>query len=372
MLAALVGALSAAAPASAQDPGGCNANRMTLDIIRDKTYVKNGDVINYYVDIANVGGSACRVSNVTVWIQFPAPDGTSTGLLQRVDTNLDLPAQFPTRRYGPYAYTVNANPGVSRLEAKTYVVNGRLHDTPVLSPFNADKSIGTLIPTPGIEVTKEGSIVNGQAPANVTYTFRVYNRTNPPLTLDNVTVSDSLCPNVVGPVSGDDGDNRLQPAEVWVYTCSMTHPSPGEYPNTVTACGELILNGGPMPKVCDEANWKVTLTAPPPQVAVKPQSTTKAPCTLARANATTVRAGQLNTIRVRVRNVDAGTKVTLTLPGGKKVTATADKNGLATFRVRPTKSGTASIQAAECSDVERLSVKPARRVVAQRAPRVTG
>jgi hypothetical protein len=75
---------------------------------------------------------------------------------------------------------------------------------------------------------------------------------------------------------------------------------------------------------------------------------------------------------VRVRNVDAGTKVTLTVPGGKKYTAKADKNGLATFRVRPTKSGTARIQAAECSDVERLSVKPARRVVAQRAPRVTG
>ena len=30
------------------------------------------------------------------------------------------------------------------------------------------------------------------------------------------------------------------------------------------------------------------------------------------------------------------------------------------------------IRAAECSDVERLSVKPARQVVAQRVPRVTG
>ena len=54
------------------------------------------------------------------------------------------------------------------------------------------------------------------------------------------------------------------------------------------------------------------------------------------------------------------------------MTAKTNKNGIATFRVRPTKSGTARIQAAECSDVERLSVKPARRVVAQRAPRVTG
>ena len=54
------------------------------------------------------------------------------------------------------------------------------------------------------------------------------------------------------------------------------------------------------------------------------------------------------------------------------MSAKTDKNGLATFRVRPTKSGTATIEAAECSDVERLSVKPARRVVAQTRPRVTG
>jgi hypothetical protein len=209
----------------------------------------------------------------------------------------------------------------------------------------------------------------------VTYTFTVYNRTNPPIPLDNVTVSDSLCPNVVGPLPGSDvnGDRRFDPTETWTYTCTMNHPAAGQYDNTVTACAELILNGR-TEKVCDTDTWSVVLTPPPapPQVVVKPQSVAKSPCTLARANATTVRAGQLNTIRVRVRNVDAGTKVTLTVPGGKKYTVTADKNGLATFRVRPTKSGTASIQAAECSDVERLSVKPARRVVAQRAPRVTG
>ena len=68
----------------------------------------------------------------------------------------------------------------------------------------------------------------------------------------------------------------------------------------------------------------------------------------------------------------AGTTLTLTLPGGKKVTAKTDKNLVATFRVRPTKTGTARVQSGDCSDIERLSIKPARRVVAQRAPRVTG
>ena len=86
-----------------------------------------------------------------------------------------------------------------------------------------------------------------------------------------------------------------------------------------------------------------------------------------------MRAGQLNTIRVRVRNVDAGSTVTLTLPGAQEeVTAKTNSSGVATLRVRPTKSGRATIRVAECSEVERLSVRPARRVVAQRNPRVTG
>jgi hypothetical protein len=197
---------------------------------------------------------------------------------------------------------------------------------------------------------------------------------DPAVPLSNVTVTDSLCPNAQGPAAGGDanGDGKLDANETWVYTCTMTHPVAGQYDNVVKACAEARDATGKVYNPCDDAPWSVVLTSPPPQVAVKPQSVVKPPCTLARANSTTVRARQLNTIRVRVRNVDAGTKVTLTVPGGKKYTAKADKNGLATFRVRPTKSGTARIEAAECSDVERLSVKPARRVVAQRAPRVTG
>jgi hypothetical protein len=138
----------------------------------------------------------------------------------------------------------------------------------------------------------------------------------------------------------------------------------------------MVLNGVSAPVCSPPDTWKVVLTPPPPpatpQVAVKPTTAAQAPCTLTRTSKTTVRAGQLNTIRVRVRTVDAGTTVKITLPGGKVVSDKTDKSGVAVLKVRPTKSGTATIRAAECSDVERLSVKSARRVVAQRAPRVTG
>jgi hypothetical protein len=206
----------------------------------------------------------------------------------------------------------------------------------------------------------------------------------PAYPLVNVTLSDNVCPGVVRAVPNGDtnGDNKLDVGEVWLYTCKMSH-GVGVFNNTATACGELIIDSGPLPKVCDTDDETVQFTpAPPavpnptvnpaPQVVVKPTTAAQAPCTLARASKTTVRAGQLNTIRVRVRNVDAGSTVKITLPGGKVVSAKTDKSGVAVLKVRPTTSGAATIRAAECSEVERLSVKPARRVVAQRAPRVTG
>ena len=54
--------------------------------------------------------------------------------------------------------------------------------------------------------------------------------------LDNVSVSDSLCPRRRRPdVPGGDanGDNRLDPNEAWVYTCTMTPPGAGQYDNVV-------------------------------------------------------------------------------------------------------------------------------------------
>ena len=57
------------------------------------------------------------------------------------------------------------------------VERGVLHDNNVHSEVNINKTIGSIIPVPGIEVDKTADIKAGQAPQNVTYTFRVYNRT---------------------------------------------------------------------------------------------------------------------------------------------------------------------------------------------------
>jgi hypothetical protein len=355
-----------------RSPANCDANQLDVDLIRDKNLVKNGDVINYSVEVDNLGTRACDVSGITIVVRFPRPDGLPFGPSTIVTGNATYPAQTPLMSFGPFPYTVNANPGVSRLEAQVIVERGVLHDNNVHSEVNINKTIGSIIPIPGIEVDKTANIKAGQAPQDVTYTFRVYNRTVPPVALDNVTVTDNQCPNVVGPVAGDNNpaDNRLQPTEVWEYQCTMRH-GVGVFNNTATACAELILNGGPMPKVCDTDDETVEFT-PPPQVGVRPANAVQQRCTLSTPRGLSVRAGERTTIRVQTRRVDAGTRVTITLPGGRTVSDRTNSNGLAILRVTPPRSGTAAIRVAECSAVERLTVRRARQVVSRRVPRVTG
>lgn len=382
-----------ATPASAhRSPIDCDANQLDVDLIRDKNLVKNGDVINYTVEVDNIGTRACDVSGITIEIQFPGPDGAPSSSKITVVNSASYAAQAPTTIFGPFAYTVNADPGVDRLEARVSVENGVLHDNDIHSVVNINKTIGTVIPKPGIEVDKTVNVKTGLAPADFVYTFRVYNRSVPPRPLSNVTLTDDKCPNVVGPLPGSDanGNGDLDPTEVWVYTCTQRH-GVGVHTNTATACGELFLNGGPMPKVCDEDQETVEVTPPPPvppppptptpptvvpdvvpEAGVRPASVTQAPCDIASPSGLRVRAKELTTVRVRVRNVDAGSVARITLPGGKVVRAKTNSSGVATFRIRPPKTGRATIRVAECADVERFTVRKARKVQTQRAPRVTG
>jgi hypothetical protein len=379
LLATVVG-MTATAPASAhRNPPLCTSNSLDLRIDRDRPVVFVGELVTYTIYAANAGAAACDITNASIFIQLPtatgAPSATRTPLTVGA---IDLPGNSAERMIGRISTNVNVNDAVSDAVAQASA-SGTLHDAPVDHAANIVKTLGTTVVRPGIEVDKAANIRNGQAPQDVTYTFSVYNRTNPPLPLDNVTLTDNQCPGVVRAVPNGDtnGDNRLDPAEVWLYTCTMRHGA-GVFTNTATACAELFLDAGRSRKVCDEDQETVEFTNPPvaappvvPQVAVKPAAIVQ-PCTLSTPSGLRVRAGQLNTIRARVRNVDAGTTVTITLPGGKKVTAKTNAAGVAVLRVRPTKSGRATIRIAECAEVERLTVRPARRVVAQRNPRVTG
>jgi hypothetical protein len=188
--------------------------------------------------------------------------------------------------------------------------------------------------------------------------------------MDRVVVTDDKC---VGPTlaANGDGDGVLSNGETWVYFCDMLHQAPGVYTNTASVCAYSRVEGDTDRPVCSPPDtWTVTLT--PPQVVVQPAAARQEPCRLATPSGLRVRARERTTVRVRTRSIDAGTMVRIRLPGGRTLRERTDRNGVAVFRFTAPRSGTARIRAAECSDVERLRVRQARRTVSRRVPRVTG
>jgi hypothetical protein len=88
-----------------------------------------------------------------------------------------------------------------------------------------------------------------------------------------------------------------------------------------------------------------------------------------------VRAGQQDTIGVTVTNdgnAVPGATVRITLPGGKTVTGTTNKNGKATFIVKPKHSGTILVHSASCDGMAKVKVLAAKAATATQAPSFTG
>jgi hypothetical protein len=88
-----------------------------------------------------------------------------------------------------------------------------------------------------------------------------------------------------------------------------------------------------------------------------------------------VRAGQEDTIIVSVDRQGqavSGSKVSITLPGGKVLTKSTGTNGKATFTVAPTQSGTISVRSPSCKEIVKVKVYAAKAATAQRAPSFTG
>lgn len=378
-----VGGLATAAPAQAQDPVGCRGNTFQLDILKDRTYIRDGETINYTVAVANNIPGSCTVSQISVMLNLPSPTGAPSNASQQLTNSATF--GIPTQRleFGPFPFTANFGPNPpDRYTAQVTVTDGRLRDIPPpYSRLDILRTLQTLTVQPALTIDKVGSTTGGPAPQTVTYTYAVRNTTKvaidppgprePGIDMSNVTPTDDRC----GPlayVSGDaNGDNLLQRIETWTYTCTSTFTSPGSYTNTATVCADQVLDGIPLHVCSPPDTWTVVVTAPP-VVAVQPAAARQEPCRLSTPTGLRVRARERTTIRVRTRNIDAGSVVRIRLPGGRTLRDRTDRNGVAVFRVTPPRSGTARISAPECSDVERLRVRPARRTVARRVPRVTG
>ena len=88
-----------------------------------------------------------------------------------------------------------------------------------------------------------------------------------------------------------------------------------------------------------------------------------------------VRAGQVDTIIVSVSRhgvAVTNAKVRISLPGGRTMTKSSGRNGKATFRVEPTRSGTIIVRSPSCKEIVEVRVFAAKAATAVRAPSFTG
>lgn len=375
---ALLAAGLAPAPASAHhSPANCNTNGLALTINKDRTIVRPGDTIVYGVSVSNNQPGSCDITNADVKFALPGRDGRPlTGSPLTLASGRAFSGGLGNTPIDNVEYVVDVADGVT-VVTPLGSSHGVLHDSANRDGVaDISKTLNTEVTQPKLTIDKVGSITAGQAPQNVTYTYSVTNTSTTDVPMDHVAVNDNLC---AGPAysSGDNGDGVLSNGETWVFTCAALHQAPGVYTNTASACAYSRVPGDTERPVCSPPDtWTVTLTPPPPppQAQVLPASVTQAPCTLRTKRHLRVRARQLNTIRVRVRTDQpvAHKTVRLKLPGRKHtIKRKTNKKGVATFRVRPKRSGRARLTAGDCAKA-RISVKPARRVAARRVPRVTG
>jgi len=395
----LLTALSVVVPAHADvSPAGCGGNQANFDVKRvpaGPTY-RLGDPVTFVLTGDNTKAGGCDII-MTSPLNFNLPN--NRGLPQGPATT--LLSSGATFRFGDtlpttsVPWTVAADPDVQFAQA-ALAGDADLQDVPAPQHdyFRIARSISLLITHPSMALTKVANPVQGLAPLPVTYTYALTNTGD--ADIGNINLSDAGA-GACSPVmyqSGDlNKDSVLQaqvknaagvvttPAETWLYTCQRVFPNAGVYPNVATATGTSKVDNRPVNPVQANASVTVTPQAGPPAAppAAPPGKPIVAPAVKPAAVDTCIespkslslRARELTTVRVTLNSKTKGVKVTVKGPGFTK-TLTTNANGQATFRVRPTRSGTLTITSTNCAKVTKAAVKAARKTVTQRVPQVTG
>ncbi|HWT25667.1 MAG TPA: hypothetical protein VN213_19330 [Solirubrobacteraceae bacterium] len=403
--AALV-ALAAAPAAAHETPAGCQGNSLGIELVKDRTLVRNGDTVNYQVWVENEGDRPCDVTGVGVTLQLPARDGTPTGRLVTLGTSESYPAGTALKRVDTVAWVVDVEPGVFDAVPQARVTgDNALHDTERTDhDVNIDKTIGTDIIHPQATTTVTPNPPTGDSPLDTTFTY-TFTNTSPssdtPLQPPSFSESPDICADTPTRTGGDtNNDNEVDNGESWTYTCTGRITEPGTTQTTVTTSVNTALPGDQnRPVTVPPATASVLVNSTP---AIAPPATTGQPATpasptagnvlgkrlaspdaaLARGDARCirtparlrVRARERTIVRVRVREQGeraAGALVRIVGPGIRQRKLT-NRNGVATFRVRARRSGRLVVQSDRCLGADRVTVLRARRTSNNQIPRGTG
>ncbi len=223
-----------------------------------------GDTVTYTFTVTNTGDTP--LANVSL----TDPKCGSAPVLQGGDANTDTKLGLSeTWTYSCTHLVTNADAtdgdgttlhNTAGVSGQSLIPSGSTKT--VLSDDSHDLTI--LLPAIAVVKTSDPAVVHDGD--TVTYTFTVTNTSVPgaqtPLT--NVTVSDDLC----SPVTYSSGDTNtngiLESTETWTFTCArvVTGDDPTPLPNTVTAEGDSVIDGGSTQHVSSQDDDLVNILRP--------------------------------------------------------------------------------------------------------------
>jgi Ca2+-binding RTX toxin-like protein len=220
------------------NPPGCTQAALSFDWGPGLNTIKrNGDVVSINAMVGNdqIPSGACDITDATVTLTFPNPDGSDNGQQFVLATDVDLLANAPKKSFGTRNLTANFNDGVFR-GFVTIAVSGVVHGS---DPDPANGPIGSggrlvVISRPHVTFTVSPA-PSVSPPHTVTYTYTAENDSpqdpagevsNPTPGVGSPKVTDDHC----SPVTFTGGDTHISdpsivdPGETWTYQCTRSLP----------------------------------------------------------------------------------------------------------------------------------------------------
>jgi hypothetical protein len=332
--------LAAVSPAAAhQSPPGCAGNGLVAAIAGAGGVHRNGDVISLTPSYGNVGTNVCDITNATVRVRLPSPDGT-TGQPVIVAQGLDIPAGTPLTALPAVRSAVHFDDGVFRGPAEIDVT-ATLHDSPADSGAAVSRTASVVISRPHVTLAVSPVPASGPAPLAVTSTYLASNDSplDPgagavPPSVAGPRITDDRCGAAVFAGGDADGDALLDRGETWRYTCD-TVLGVGAFAATATLTGTSALDGRPWPSAT--AAGAVTATAAP--IAPGAVTATAAPIAIP-ADRTRPRLRLFAPSPARFRAARSGPAVaTRRIRGGTRVTYSVSEASAVRFTVDRRRDG---------------------------------
>ena len=234
---------------------------LEISKVADDATVSAGDDIGYTITVTNNGAGTAK--GVVVTDTLPTNAGLSwsidggTGAADCGIANGTLTCQFGDMGPGD-SFTVHLTSPTTAATCGQVVNAASATTSNDGNPSTGPVAITVDCPDLGIDIEKTGPTL-AHVGDTITYDFTVALTTSEPR--GNVVVTDPNC-NEGTPVyvSGDDGDDLLEPGEVWNYTCThvVLDTDLDPLPNTATVAGTA--DDGRT--ATDEDSWSVDLIHP--------------------------------------------------------------------------------------------------------------